>query len=456
MHSVPDAPIQPTGLTADEVDRLFSGLNAFSNLALGVSGGADSLCLLVLFGEWRERASWHGKAEVVVVDHGLRPESAAESEFVIDAASRSGLPATRLRWDSETPRSNVQERARQARYRLIAEHVAATGAQALLLAHHLDDQAETFLDRLTRGSGPTGLSAMTGDTLDGPEGLRLLRPFLAIRKARLEESLRERGLTWCLDPSNFDTKYKRSRLRRIMGLLEEEGLTAERLAETAGHMRRASDALDKIVRDIAARKVEHHPAGPCRVGRPSYAQLPEDLRLRLLNEIMETVTGLHARPRFTKLQALDTALVSGAPARQPLCGTIFETDGTTLWCWREEGRKLPETLSEFGQQGLWDNRYVYTLDRDHGGDGGGLRLGPLRRAPLSRKDVFWPEGWPKAAFDCSPVVWSEDGRLFATPVSLKHRLGENNHSCMLNLARVPIRGKLCAGFGDHGDPCGEI
>ena len=462
VRNAPDKPVEPSGLPADDVDALFSRLHSFSKLSLAVSGGADSLCLLVLFSEWSRRMSWPGSADVIVVDHGLRPESASETRFVVDAAARCGLPAVVLQWEGEKPQSNVQEAARLARYNLIAQRMKSTGSEALLLGHHLDDQAETFLDRLTRGSGISGLSAMAADEPDGPEGLRLLRPLLTVRKEMLEASLRERSLTWCTDPSNQDTKYKRSRLRRILTLLEDEGLSAERLAETAGHIRRSRDALDKTVRDIAAKYVEIHPAGPAKLDRKVFAGLADDLRLRLLVSVMTSVTGARVRPRLAKLQSLEGSLASDTPVRQPLSGAMFEADAETIWCWREQGRTPPVTHSEFEEEGIWDRRFVYSSrpGSQRPGEMEGLRLGPLFQAPLSAKDVIWPDGWPRAAFDCSPVVWSTEGLVFSQPVSLpvqsNAQIGKNNHSCSLDLARMPIRGKLSLSLWDNGDVCGEI
>ncbi|MEO1111489.1 MAG: tRNA lysidine(34) synthetase TilS [Pseudomonadota bacterium] len=453
MRSVPDSGSDVGGLSTDEVDALFSRLIHFSNLAFAVSGGSDSLCLLVLFSEWRQRNRWDGSAEVLVVDHGLRPESAAEASFVRDAALKHGLAAQVLPWEGTKPGSNIQDEARRARYALMAARLAETGAQALVLGHHMDDQAETFLDRLTRGSGVSGLSAMAFDEPDGPEGLRLLRPFLGVRKDRLEASLRERGLDWCRDPSNDNSKYKRSRLRRIMGLLEQEGLTAERLSETAGRIRRSRAALDSVVHGTASRLLENHRSGPARIDRFSYRDLPEDLRLRLLKEMVLTVTGRRPEPRLRQLEALDALLCSDRCARQTLCGAVFEAGSAYVWSWREAGRMPPKTLTGITGPGVWDHRYRYAV---HAGVDGsprdaGLRLGPLMHAPVTSKDIIWPQGWPKPAFECSPAVWNAHGQVLAQAVTLKSGTGENNHSCSLDLERVPIRGKLLDSRDDKGD-----
>lgn len=452
MPNVPDAPVEPDGLPADLVDSLFSRLNSFSRLAVAVSGGADSLCLLTLLGEWRRRTGWPGALEVLCVDHGLRPESAAEAAFVADWAARDGLPCTLLSWSGEKSGANRQETARLARYRLMADHMKGSGAEALLLGHHLDDQAETFLDRLTRGSGVTGLAAMAVDEPNGPEGLRLLRPLLTVPRVRIEACLVSRGRSWCTDPSNADTRYKRSRLRSIMALLAEEGLTADRLAQTAGNMRRASEALEETLRGLAEKHLVEHAAGPLRLDRGIFRSIPEELRLRLLTLMMSRVRGTGARPRLRNLTGLDRMLTGSRPCRLTLAGAVFEAGESSICCWKERGRTPPETLVGLAGDGVWDGRYRYTV-RNGGGRFGRepLCLGPLSDAPLTSKEVAWPRGWPKAAFDCAPVVWSADRVLLLPALASEAGPGNNLDGEDLELERLPIHAKLLGNYVDEGD-----
>ena len=456
MRSAPDGPVEPSGLPDDRVDTLFFCLKPFSNLALAVSGGADSLCLLVLFDEWRRRNRWTGTAEVLCVDHGLRPESATEAAFVAEAAKTRGISCTILRWKGAKPDSNIQEAARRARYRLMAGRMCESGAEALVLAHHLDDQAETFLDRLTRGSGVSGLSAMAADEQEGPSGLRLLRPLLDVPKQQLQASLAERGMDWCSDPSNLDPKYKRSRLRAVMALLGAEGLSAERIARTAGNIRRAREALEATVVDLAARHVEEHAAGPLRLDRAVYRTIAEDLRLRLLTYLAARATGNPPRPRLEKLEALDLKIMSGAPGRHTLAGALFELGGGTIWCWREPGRIPPGTMTSLGGSGLWDNRYRYRVAQEGGAAAGELTLGPLSDAPVSAGQIDWPGGWPKAAFECAPAVWAGD-ELVWTAVDPARNAEDNPRGCgALEVVRLPVAGKLVANLLENGYDAAEF
>ncbi|MCV0427331.1 MAG: tRNA lysidine(34) synthetase TilS [Roseibium sp.] len=458
MRNAPDLPVEPAGLPADDVDRHFSRLIPFSRVALAVSGGADSLCLMVLFSEWKRRVAWPGNAEVIVVDHGLRAESADEAKFVVENAAKAGLPAKILKWTGNKPTSNVQDAARKARYQLISQRMSETGAEVLLLGHHRDDQAETFLDRLTRGSGLYGLSSMSADEADGPEGLRLVRPFLEVSKNRLEASLRDRGMNWCNDPSNRNSKYKRSRLRRILSLLEEEGLTAERVADTAGQLRRAREALETTIHSFAAHNLEEHPAGPARMARRDYRTLPEELRLRLLSLVLGRVTGLRPRIRLQKLQSVDDALMSEDILRHTLAGTRIKAEAKTVWFWREPGRMPPEILQDLEGEGIWDHRFIYFAPKHQREQSKavGLRLGPLCEAPIRAKDIEWPQDWPKEAFACAPVLWTENGNVVSPSCCLGLRIGENDKEEVLNLARLPFRAKLDGNYLDGRDAEQEI
>ncbi|MCK7613184.1 tRNA lysidine(34) synthetase TilS [Roseibium sediminicola] len=456
MPNVPDNPVEPDGLPDDHVDFLFSRLKSFSQLAVAVSGGADSLCLMVLLAEWQTRRAWPGRIDILTVDHGLRTESAAEADFVAATAKDLGLSSAVLHWSGPKPASNVQEEARRARYRLMAAHMKDTGAEALLLAHHLDDQAETFLDRLTRGSGVAGLSAMAADELDGPEGLRLVRPLLSVSKHALESSLRARGLTWCTDPSNRDRKYKRSRLRQLLPHLAQEGLTADRLAGTAANMRRADEALDAILHDLMQKHLVEHPAGPLKLDRLVFRSLPEELRLRMLSWMMSRVTGQAPRPRLRNLAGLDRMLAGDRPCRLTLCGAMFDGGPSVLTCWKEPGRRPPETLSGLSGSGIWDDRYSYVVPQPlESGEPQSLCLGPMIAAPLTSKQVDWPTGWPKAAFHCAPVVWTGGDVLLVPFLSTDIDLSTSRSFQELELERLPFQAKLPGNYVDDGNGPGE-
>jgi tRNA(Ile)-lysidine synthase len=220
-----------------DVGALFAPILEFERVALAVSGGADSLALMLLAHEFAQAAGDHRRFVVYSVDHGLRPEAAAEVAFVVGEAQRLGFQARALRWDGEKPATGVQEAARLARYRLFAEAMRVDGAAAIVTAHHLHDQAETVLMRLAHGSGIEGLRGM--DTFSEVGGITIVRPLLSVAPEALRAVVDAAGLTPVVDPSNSDLDYERVRWRQMLRPLAELGLDARRLEQFASRMRDA-------------------------------------------------------------------------------------------------------------------------------------------------------------------------------------------------------------------------
>lgn len=401
-------------LAPEDVDTLLGSLGAYDTLTLGVSGGADSTALLVLFDEWRKRANWGGRVSVVTVDHGLRVESAEEAREVGALCARLGLDHRILRWGGEKPSANLQAAARQARYRLIARHMREKGAKVLVLAHHLDDQVETFLDRLTRGSGLFGLAAMQDSEPNGPEGLHILRPLLSVRKDTLQLALSDRGIIWQEDRSNSDTAYKRVRLRKFLSALEAEGLDASGLAETAKRLRRTREALEDWIQDFWAAHVDVHPAGPFRINRIAWQQLPQEMRLRTLAQAIVMAAGGGYPPRLASLERVEDLILSEKAGRKTLGGAVLDFSNGSIHVWAELGRDGgPETIRWTGKDVLlWDDRFECQALAGQIVDARALFVGSLSQAPKA-PDLWQNLGkWPKASFARSPAVWCEKNLIF--------------------------------------------
>ena len=194
-----------------------------------------------LLARWNTRPAPR-KILVATVDHGLRAEAAEEARWVASEAAALGLAHRILAWTGEKPATGLQERAREARYRLLVDLARETSASHLLTAHTLDDQAETILMRMARGSGLAGLSGMAAER--DRRGIRHLRPLLDCPKATLVDLCTREGWRFVTDPSNRDERFARVRWRRLMPALAAEGLGAERLAELARRARQADEALD--------------------------------------------------------------------------------------------------------------------------------------------------------------------------------------------------------------------
>ncbi|MBQ0824066.1 tRNA lysidine(34) synthetase TilS [Microvirga sp. HBU67558] len=234
-------------LSDDGLERLFASLSQASGIVAAVSGGSDSTVLMHLLARWAASGS-RPPVLIATVDHGLRPEAAAEAVFVGWEAAALGLPHTILAWTGDKPRTGIQEAAREARYRLLVGHALQADATHLVTAHTRDDQAETVLMRMARGSGLAGVAGMRRET--DRSGIRHVRPLLDWPKAALLDLCRERGWPFVEDPSNASELYARVRWRRLMPLLAAEGLDAERLARLAGRAAQAEEALGLKAREV--------------------------------------------------------------------------------------------------------------------------------------------------------------------------------------------------------------
>jgi tRNA(Ile)-lysidine synthase len=301
---MPDEENSP--VTAQEGKRLFADWRAAPALVLAVSGGPDSMALLWLAARWRKAHKRGPRLLAVTVDHGLRPEAAREARLAKQVAGSLDVPHRTLRWTGPKPATGLPAAARAARYRLLAKAAHAHGATHVLTAHTLDDQAETVLMRMSRGSGLAGLAAMARES--EREGVGLARPLLQVSKTRLLATLDRAKLGFALDPTNRDTRFTRPRFRALMPALAAEGCDARNLARLASRLARANAALEVLV-DGAERYLALKDGGALRPGfdARAFAALSEEIRLRLLLRIIDRV-GHEGPVELGKAEGLVSAL----------------------------------------------------------------------------------------------------------------------------------------------------
>jgi tRNA(Ile)-lysidine synthase len=356
--------VSAPALGAAEFTDLMARLAPFEpgpRIAVAVSGGADSLALALLLQDWAGGRG--GAVAALTVDHGLRPESAAEAAYVARTLAPLGLEHRVLRWRGAKPESNIQAAARRARYELLIRWCKGRGVLHLALGHHLDDQAETLLLRLGRGSGLDGLAAMA-PVAELP-ALRLLRPLLGVPKARLAATLSARKLSWIEDPTNRDPTQARARLRLLMPGLAREGLTPARLAAAAGHLRRARAALDLAVGRLLVRAVTVHPAGFARIEAGPLVAAPEEIGLRALARVLMAVGGAEYAPRLGRLRRLYGRISAGLARGATLGGCRIVPRHGQLLVVREAAatREIPVHP---GERLRWDGRFEVAVRRRAG------------------------------------------------------------------------------------------
>jgi tRNA(Ile)-lysidine synthase len=335
-----------TPVSLSEARSLFADLTDVSSLVLAISGGPDSTALLLLAARWRKSLKAGPKLVAVTVDHGLRPEAKREAAAVKKLARSLSVEHRTMRWSGRKPSTGLQQAARNARYGLLAAAAKSAGARHILTAHTMDDQAETVLIRLARGSGVSGLAAMarlaplpqisrerTGRSLS-EDALVVVRPFLLVSKSRLIKTLRAAGIEPADDPSNRDPRFTRVRFRALMPELAREGLIPSRLSLLAKRVRRADEALESAVTQAASELAP----GPRYNGEPyvfqarSFFELPQEVGLRLLGRAVDQ-TGDEGPVELGKLEALHAALLENpnpARFRRTLAGSVVTLEGDAL------------------------------------------------------------------------------------------------------------------------------
>jgi len=329
---------------------------------------------MLLIARWPERPP----TLVVTIDHGLRPEAKKEAEQAAQNALKHGLP-WRIMRAPEHKRGNLQDWARRERYRCLKRAAEEAGYDTIVTAHHVEDQAETFLLRLARGSGVYGLGAIP---VEGRfEGMRVVRPLLGVARDRLSELAAAAGIPTVNDPSNDDPRFDRVRMRAFLPALAEQGLTPARLAETAERLGRAAAALDHYVRVLIDAHFLADRFGVVRGDATALASVPEEVGLRALALILKAVGGADHTPRLDRLEPIFSAILKAKGRdgfRRTLHGVVLSLGEGRLAARREWGRQGPATVAAPAGSTLdWDRRFRIQVP-----SGAELSVGPLGRSQL--------------------------------------------------------------------------
>ena len=279
-----------------------------TDIAVALSGGGDSMALSLMLSRW---AAQHGKTlHALTVNHGLRPEAAAEAKQVASWVKPWGIVHKILTWTGDKPSTRIQEEARAARYRLMATYCQKNKISLLFLAHHANDQAETILFRLAKGSGLDGLAGMS-DRQDFSSKLTLLRPVLDVTHEQLLATCRAAKIEWVEDKSNVSDRYARIRLRKSMDVLEAEGLSVKRVLSLGLRLERARSALEQVTDPAWEKCVIEYNSKLIVFNYKDLLVYPEEIVLRcVMRAIQHFRAGRAYPPRLESLEDLVAKLVS--------------------------------------------------------------------------------------------------------------------------------------------------
>ncbi|PCD77819.1 tRNA lysidine(34) synthetase TilS [Pseudothioclava arenosa] len=383
-------------LTLDDLARTAFDPGAVPRVGVAVSGGSDSMAALHLLAR-------HHAVAAVTVDHGLRPEAAAEAAFVAKACAALGVPHDTLRWAGAGAQGNLMDQARRARLRLIAEWARARGIGHVVLAHTLDDQAETFVMRLAREAGLEGLSGMR--PAFEAEGITWHRPFLSVRRAALRDWLGAQGVGWIDDPSNDNPRFERVRARQALAQLAPLGVTPEALGAVIDHLAAADGALARQLAQFGATHLREE-AGDLVIEAEAFATLDPELQRRLIRAALTWVSGEDYGPRAAKL-----ARFLEVPKTATLHGCKITCAKGVLRLTREAKAVMALRVPAGGH---WD-RWRLEGPRTEGAEIAVLGAEGLRQCPDWRA-----AGLPRASLMASPGVWRGEILLAAPVAGLKN------------------------------------
>lgn len=329
-------------------------------VAVGLSGGSDSMALLFMMYEWMRDIG--GKVIVLTVDHRLRAESASEALHLSDILKERGIEHHILVWNHVEVSSNIQDKARIARRELLTDWCHKNNVRQLFLAHTKDDVAETFLMRCFRGSGVAGLAAISKKTAH--KGIEICRPLLSFSKEELRNYLIERGIKWIEDSSNTNTKFMRTKIRNLIKIAEAEcGPLIDKLALDANNLARTRAFIERECAKVEAKIVKLFPEGFITINQEEFCSLDEELALNVVASCLVKVSGRHVyKPRLNSLDALYREILLKNHPIKTLWDCEIKSSKGLIFIYREVP-KYGFTIERRSKTSwLWDARFQIDVE----------------------------------------------------------------------------------------------
>ena len=328
------------------------------HFVVALSGGCDSTALAFLLRDWLSDKTDH-RLTCAIIDHQIRPESSAEAAEVAAYFTQMGFDDVEIiKWQRDDVSESVsQSDARQGRYHLLHQICENRGAEYLLMGHHLDDQIETFLYRLSKASGLRGLCGIAPERRQN--GVTYLRPLLNIRKSSLIEYCVDHQLKWVEDPSNKNDKYTRTAMRSLCVSMEKSGIDMAHIHTSIAKVNTAQNYINDQFLMFCDTEIRISTHGYAIMHFDTYLELHSFMQSYVMTELLSLVSNAPYPPRAISINNILAKLSDGTQKIMTLHGCVLDLkiDSEMLYIYREE-RALPEvqTLAT-GQRILWDEKY---------------------------------------------------------------------------------------------------
>jgi len=383
------------------IEKIISNLASLklNSCGIAVSGGSDSMALLHILTDWESAAK--PNIFVASIDHGLRSESISEVEFVKKICEKKKVEHVSLAPHTKLSKAqgNLQDNARSARYQLLENWAISKNLQCILIGHTLDDQEENLLMRFFRGSGVDGLVSMEEVVIRNE--ILWIRPLLKSRKEDLRNYLRNNNYSWIDDPSNFDDKYQRVKVRTLLQQLKSNNIIASNFVKTADHMLRASKLSKETAISSSKSLLSCNGVGQITFEGRKFSKLFEDTQYRILAGIISWFSGVFYKPRFSQLENLHRKIISDRNlAGATLGGTVFKKKNGIVTVTRELASVKEDHLIK-DQKLIWDNRWLITFKSRVQSK---LNIKPYGLVSYDFNKMFIDSDFDKRALSTIPVI----------------------------------------------------
>ena len=346
------------------------------NISVAVSGGIDSMALMLILDLWCKNNNTNLTA--ITVDHKLREESTNEAIYVNSLCKEKNIKHVILTWEGEKPDHNIELIARENRYKLISNYCKNNKIDYVFIAHHLQDQAETFLIRLFRGSGIDGLSSMK--KIAENYNLKIIRPFLNVKKEDLRQYLLENKIEWVEDESNNDEKYLRNKIRLFLNSFENKDDIIKRIDFAVNQINDYKVFIDNYIKKVERKIVSFNSFGTCILHKHFLLQEDENIILKILAQISMIVSGNKYKPRLEKLRRLLDTIQNEDKIKYTFYGCIFESYNNDIIVYREYNSIKEDVGLIYNQEVIWDNRFKITLTKNIDG----LKIGCVKMGDFNK------------------------------------------------------------------------
>ena len=313
-----------------KLSKIISRNKNINSFTVAVSGGPDSMALAGLSNLLMNKENY--KVFFVLVDHGIRKDSKKEALQVKKVLSRNNIKL-RILSNNTKILSNIQKNARDIRYKLLSDFCKKNKVKYLITAHHQDDQIETFLIRLSRGSGVEGLSSMNEKT-ELKKGFYLLRPFLDIEKSELSYVSKKIFNKTFKDPTNKNKKFLRTNIRNLKKILEKKGINPQRIANSIRNISLTKEAINFYVKKSIKKHVKFKKKETI-LNFTDFRKEPKEIKFRIMNNIVKKRGNNYYPPRSYKIVNLIDRFETNKLSKCTLGGCVFEKKKNLLHVYRE-------------------------------------------------------------------------------------------------------------------------